>query len=124
VRVAGGWDEYVDAAVDAGRGAPRALTRSEIAAAYGTDSGPLLAEHADRAVFAGGTTTLDEADEFWRIVDEERRRLARENGFWRRVLATVSLRSFIRPLAPTKGRRERTAGRGQRGAAQRAHTTS
>lgn len=124
VRVAGGWDEYVDAAVDAGRGAPRALTRSEIAAAYGTDAGPLLAEQADRAVFAGGTTTLDEADEFWRIVDEERRRLARENGFWRRVLATVSLRSFIRPLAPTKGRRERTAGRGQRGAAQRARTTS
>jgi len=124
VRVAGGWDEYVDAAVDSGRGAPRALTRSEIAAMYETQAGPVLAEHADRAVFAGGTTTLDEADEFWRIVDEERRRLARENGFWRRVLATVSLRSFIRPLAPKKGRRQGPAGRGKRGAAQRARTTS
>lgn len=122
-RVAGGWDEYVDAALDAGRGAPRALTRSEIAAAYATDAGPALAEHADRAVFAGGTTTLDEADEFWRIVDEERRRLARENGFWRRVLATVSLRSFIRPPAPTKGRRQATAGRGRRDATERTRTT-
>ena len=30
-RIAGGWDEYVDAAVDAGREAPRTLTRSELA---------------------------------------------------------------------------------------------
>ncbi|QIG38602.1 transglutaminase domain-containing protein [Microbacterium sp. 4R-513] len=122
-RVAGGWDEYVDAAVDAGRGAPRALTRSEVASAYATDSGLVLAERADRAVFSGATTTLDEAEEFWRIVDEERRGLARGEGFWRRVLATVSLRSFIRPLAPMKGRRERTAERGKRRAVPRERTS-
>ncbi|TDN90603.1 transglutaminase domain-containing protein [Microbacterium sp. BK668] len=122
-RVAGGWDEYVDAAVDAGRAAPRALTRSEIATSYATGSGLALAEQADRAVFSGSTVTVDEAAAFWRIVDEERRRLARESGFWRGLRATVSLRSFIRPLAPKKGRRERTAGRGKRRAATRERTT-
>ena len=45
--------------------------------------------------------TADEADEFWRIVEAERRLLAREGGAWHRLRATVSLRSFVRHLAPS-----------------------
>lgn len=122
-RIAGGWDEFVDAAVDAGRGAPRALTRTEVAEHYGTEPGMLLAEHADRAVFSGLTATSDDAAEFWRIVDAERRRLAGEHGWWRRILATVSLRSFVRHVAPPTTRREHTAEREKRRTSQRAHTS-
>jgi hypothetical protein len=122
-RIAGGWDEYVDAAVDAGRGAPRAFTRAELAAEYDTASGPRLAEAADRAVFSHTVMTADEADEFWRIVESERRLLARGGGVWHRLRATVSLRSFVRHLAPTSGRRERTAEKEKRRIAQQAHTS-
>ena len=122
-RIAGGWDEYVDAAVDAGRGAPRASTRAELAAEYDTASGPRLAEAADRAVFSHTVMTADEADEFWRIVESERRLLARGGGVWHRLRATVSLRSFVRHLAPTSGRRERTAEKEKRRIAQQAHTS-
>lgn len=122
-RIAGGWDEYVDTAVDTGRPAPRALTRSELASTYATTSGLLLAQGADRAAFSGGTATLDEAEEFWRIVEDERRFFLTERGFWRRLVATVSLRSFVRPLAPITGRRERTAERGMRRSTRSARTT-
>ncbi|WP_345801518.1 transglutaminase-like domain-containing protein [Microbacterium sp. AZCO] len=122
-RIAGGWDEYVDAAIDAGRGAPKASTRAELAAGFGTASGAALAEGADRAVFSGGVATISEAEEFWRIVDTERRGLSAEAGFWRRLRAAVSLRSFMRHLAPTAGLRERTAERGKRRAARRERTS-
>lgn len=113
-RIAGGWDEYVDAAVDAGLTAPRAHTRRELATEWSTPSGGALADRADRAVFSPAAATLHDADEFWRIVDDERRALSSRRGFWRRLAATVSLRSFVRPLAPTTGRRERTAEGGPR----------
>jgi hypothetical protein len=122
-RIAGGWDEYVDAAVDAGRGAPHASTRAELATEYATASGTLLADAADRAVFSHTASTADEADEFWRIVEAERRLLAREGGAWQRLRATVSLRSFVRHLAPSPGRRERTAEKEKRRTAEQAHTS-
>ena len=122
-RIAGGWDEYVDAAVDAGRGAPRAFTRSELAAEYATASGVLLADGADRAVFSGADLSASEAAEFWRIVDAERRMLSRDGGVWRRIRATVSLRSFVRHVAPAASRRERTVEREKRRTASRAHTS-
>ncbi|WP_243075604.1 transglutaminase domain-containing protein [Microbacterium sp. SS28] len=120
-RIAGGWEEYVDAAVDAGRGAPRSLTRVELANQYASEPAGVLAEGADRAVFSGATTTVEAADEFWRIVDAERRALARDGGAWQRVRATVSLRSFVRHLAPA--RRERTVEKEKRRTDQRAHTS-
>ncbi len=113
-RIAGGWDEYVDAAVDAGRQAPQALTRSELAEAFATSSGARLAHGADHAVFSRDASSSDEAAEFWRIVEEERRLLRSERGFWRGLLTTVSLSSFFRHLRPATGRRERTAERGAR----------
>ena len=112
--IAGGWDEYVDAGVDAGRTVPRAPTRREVADAFATPSGARLADDADRAVFAGGAVTADEVAEFWSIVDAERRVLVRQRGFWRRVRAALSLRSFLRFLAP-RSPRTRSPHRDERG---------
>ena len=112
-RVASGWDEYVDAAVDAGRGAPASLTRSEFAAALDAPAGRALAATADRAVFSRSDLSEAEARAFWQGVDAERRRLRRERGFWRGLAATVSLRSFIRHLSPG-GDSPRTVERGKR----------
>ncbi|MEX0152099.1 DUF3488 and transglutaminase-like domain-containing protein [Microbacterium sp. LMI1-1-1.1] len=103
--IAGGWDEYVDAGVDAGRVVPRAPTRREVATAFATSSGERLAEDADRAVFSPATVTADEVERFWRIVEADRRELLRQRGFWRRLRAAVSLRSFVRLLAPRPSRR-------------------
>ena len=112
-RIAGGWDEYVDAAVDAGRDAAPDLTRSELAELFATPSGATLATDADRAVFSGAPLPAADATEFWHVVDRERRTLRAERGFWRGVAATVSLRSFVRHLAPS-GARSRFAERGKR----------
>ncbi|GAA3633497.1 transglutaminase-like domain-containing protein [Microbacterium awajiense] len=109
-RIAAGWDEYVDAAVDAGREVPTWSTRSELASTFATPRAGALALDADRAAFSGSAASDDDAAAFWRIVDEERRRFAAEDGGWRVILATVSLKSFIRHLAP----RSATAERGRR----------
>ncbi len=123
--IAGGWEEYVDAGVDSGRELPRSPTRRELAAALGTDGGSHLADEADRAVFSSRTVTADEAAAFWRIVDTERRTLARQRGGWRRLLAAVSLRSFLRFLAPrpTRRRPPHRDERGKRPARRRRDTT-
>ncbi|WP_292831655.1 transglutaminase-like domain-containing protein [Microbacterium sp.] len=94
-RVAGGWDEYLDAAVDAGHRVPAASTRTEIAALHGTRAAATLAASADEAVFSATTIDARDADDFWRIVDAERRALA--PGLWARVRAAVSLRSIVPP---------------------------
>ncbi|WP_426323880.1 transglutaminaseTgpA domain-containing protein [Microbacterium sp. E-13] len=113
-RIAGGWDEYVDAAVDAGRPASRSLTRTELAAAFATPAGAELARDADRAVFSAARLTDEEAVRYWAAVDAERRALRIGSGFWRGALATVSLRSLFRPTASEPGRRTRYAERGRR----------
>ena len=107
-RIAGGWEEYVDAAADAGRPAPGHLTRTEAAGILATPAGTVLAEAADEAVFSRGGITPAEADEFWRIVEAERHGMA--TGFWRRWRAAVSLRSFAR----LGGTRAHTTERGSR----------
>lgn len=113
-RISGAWDEYVDAAVDTGREAPRTLTRTELAASFDTPAGLDLAREADRAVFSHTEVAADEAREYWSAVDAERRALRRERGVWRGLITTVSLRSLLRPLAPEPGARTRTAERGRR----------
>ncbi|GAA1697918.1 hypothetical protein GCM10009808_14200 [Microbacterium sediminicola] len=95
-RVAGGWDEWVDAAADHGAEVPSNLTRSSFAAAIGHPAGATLAAAADRASFAPSPPTDGEAARFWDLVDEER-------GQWRagltrrqRLAAALSLRSLRR----------------------------
>jgi hypothetical protein len=111
--IAGGWDEYVDAAVDAGRTAPSPLTRSELAERFDTAAGGRLAADADRAVFSESAVSAADAAAFWDAVARERRALVRGRGLWRGIRATVSLRSFVRHLSPP-GAGARFAERGKR----------
>jgi Transglutaminase-like superfamily/TgpA N-terminal domain len=101
-RIAGGWEEYVDAAVDARRDPAGSLTRSELAALYLTPAGDELAEAADRATFSNEPVTSKDAESYWRTVDAERSSVVAGLGIWRRFAATVSLRSFVRHLAPSR----------------------
>ncbi|WP_243222816.1 DUF3488 and transglutaminase-like domain-containing protein [Microbacterium proteolyticum] len=112
--IAGGWDEYVDSALDSRRTLPRAPTRREVADVLATPGGIRLADDADRAVFSPGAVTADEAAAFWRIVDEERRALRSRQSMWQRVRSAVSLRSFLGFLAPGR-RRRRPPHRDERG---------
>ena len=56
-RIIGGWDEYVDAAVDHGLLVPRAETREELAALTARPAATGLAVAADRAVFSQDALT-------------------------------------------------------------------
>lgn len=110
-RIAGGWEEYLDAAADAGRRPALVGTRTEIAASLDAEAAGLLARSADEAVFSGDPATDADAVEFWRVVDAER------DGFsptrWQKLRAAVSLRSFVpgdlrrSPFRPERGRRAR-----------------
>ncbi len=98
-RFTGGWDEYVDTAVDHGYPAPAHLTRQELARLFAGDAeeaaGTRLATWADRSVFDVVPPTAAENEEFWRIVAAERARFAAEKGFWARLRARLSLRSLL-----------------------------
>lgn len=98
-RFTGGWQEYVDTAVDHGYPAPRSHTRQELAALYAADGageGVRLATWADRSVFDVAPPSDAETEEFWRIVQAERARFAAQKGFWARLGARLSLRSLMR----------------------------
>lgn len=96
-RIAGGWEEFLDAATDAGQGVPReaalAATRSEIAASMAVAEAVPLARSADLAVFSDREVTATEAEEYWHAVETQRRAFA--PTLWQRVRAALSLRSFV-----------------------------
>lgn len=93
-RIVGGWDEYVDAALDYGKPIPSSETRTEVAGLYGTPRALQLAAIADAAVFDADVPDDGTAEAFWAIVEAERRSLAVGLSRWQRLRATVSLRSF------------------------------
>ncbi|MDD7946021.1 transglutaminase domain-containing protein [Microbacterium sp. NE2HP2] len=106
-RFTGGWQEFVDSAVDHGLPGPGSRTRHELVTAYGGSAGAAeLATLADRSVFDVAPPDEDDADRFWRIVESERSRLDEGLSFWARLRARVSLRSLMR--------RERRISRAQR----------
>ena len=106
-RIVGGWDEYVDAALDHGRAAPGSETRVELAKSYQSPQGVVLATIADRAVFGALDPDENESEIFWRIVEDERRQFSAGMSRWQRWKAAVSLRSFTRYLGAriAKGKR-------------------
>ncbi|MBV0894034.1 transglutaminase domain-containing protein [Microbacterium sp. NC79] len=114
-RMIGGWEEYVDAAVDAGLVSPTTHTRQELAEEYQTPAGVLLAAQADHAQFSNAVISENESNEFWEIVAAERRALTQDLGWWRRVRAALSLKSFVRQLGtPVRLARSRSVERGKR----------
>ncbi|TFC31804.1 transglutaminase domain-containing protein [Cryobacterium sp. TMT1-3] len=95
-RFAGGWDEYVDAAVDRGLADQGSMTRVEIASQYGSVGGTVLAHLADRAVFGPVPPGTGDSDAFWALVTAERAGLAASGTRRDRWRAALSLRSFAR----------------------------
>ncbi|AMB57649.1 transglutaminase-like domain-containing protein [Microterricola viridarii] len=105
-RIAGGWDDYVDTAVDLGLPAPGTDTRTELAARYDSPNGHTIAVLADEAVFGPVDPGRAEGDAFWAAVDTERALLSSEFSRWQRLRARLSLRSFsqrLRAKAPRNG---------------------
>ena len=124
-QIAGGWDEYVDTAVDHGLAAPAHLTRTELAALHGSDGGGVLATLADQAVFGPRAPVHAEIAEFWALVDSERAALGQDATRRKRLQAALSLRSFARALGEQQvprfsygwgSRRKRRSKRGNGGA--------
>lgn len=93
-RVRGGWDEYVDAAVDAGLPRPGIRTRTEVAREYAGVGSDQLARWADEATFSDRPPSDAVAAEVWQLVERERRAL--RPGVWRRLGSALSWRSFAR----------------------------
>ena len=106
-RVTGGWEEYVDAAVDVGLAAPATHTRQELARLHhdadAASRATLLATWADRSVFDAGRPSPRDSERFWEIVESERSRLLSSRGWWPRLQARLSLRSLLRRRARTRG---------------------
>lgn len=109
-RIAGGWEDYVDTAVDYGLPRPGTRTRIELAARYESPNGHMLAVLADEAVFGPVEPSTAESDSFWAVVDAERALLAKEFTWWQRLRARLSLRSFTRVMSTTARRVDRFAG--------------
>ncbi|MCY7403603.1 MAG: transglutaminase-like domain-containing protein [Cryobacterium sp.] len=95
-RFAGGWDEYIDTAVDRGLADQGSMTRVEIASHYQSVGGTQLATLADRAVFGPNPPQAAESDTFWALVTAERAVLAASGTRRERLCAAISLRSFSR----------------------------
>ena len=115
-QISGGWDEFVDRAVDLGAEVPAKGTRragasmvdSYFAGAQSpaeTDAGQTvavspgavaLAERADAEVFGPGDPSDEAVDAFWQDVDAASSALASRQSTWRRLRAKVSPRSLRR----------------------------
>ncbi|MEJ1156562.1 transglutaminaseTgpA domain-containing protein [Microbacterium marmarense] len=113
-RVAGAWEEYVDAAVDARFEAPARLTRRELAVAFGAPEAVCIADAADRAVFSGTAVTDSDVEAVWSQVARQSAALRADLSAVRRLAASVSLRSFIRRLDPNRGARSPNVQKGRR----------
>lgn len=93
-RIVGGWDEYLDAALDHGYPKPTSETRTQIAGTYRTPHGIALAVMTDRAVFGPVDPGSDEGERFWQILEGERLAFARGMSRWQRWRAAFSVRSI------------------------------
>ena len=93
-RIAGGWDEFEDAALDHGFTPGPSPTRIEVAQVVGGVQPLVLAAVADRAVFSPGDPDDEQADQLWRSVDELRYSLDADRTTWERIKSLVSLRSL------------------------------
>ncbi|MPV49775.1 MULTISPECIES: transglutaminase family protein [unclassified Pseudactinotalea] len=96
-RLAGGWLELSDQALDLGLVAPPGLTRSEASAVLAREFGvstTLLAQRADAGVFAPEEPAEREILAFWEEVTQTRGSLRRARTLRRRFRAAISLRSL------------------------------
>jgi hypothetical protein len=110
-RFVGGWAEVLDLVRDLGGDVPEGLPRTEQARRLGASLD--LARTADTHVFARDVPTAEAATAFWQGVDAERRRLARDAGVVRRVVALWAPASLLLSLRTGARRWRRAARRGR-----------
>jgi hypothetical protein len=107
VRIAGGWDEVVDRALDRGVDVGVNSTRTEAAGELGGGAVTVLARGADAAVFGARQPTEHEAADYWAAVGDATQEGHRSIGPWRRLRAAVSTRSIKARRAEERARRTR-----------------
>jgi len=104
-RIAGGWREFADTALDYGYAPAPGVTRVEFAETVGGMRPLVLASRADKAVFGPAAPEPEEAEAVWRDVHGLRASLGENRTRWQRLRAAVSLRS----LGGYRGRRGQRA---------------
>lgn len=98
-RLAGGWSEVVDTAIDYGVPVPRGTTRREVASvvqgAFPASRAVAIGDYVDAGVFGPGSPNPHEVDAFWRDVEVGVQDM--QNGLpWRqRIMGRLSIRSFL-----------------------------
>jgi hypothetical protein len=93
LRIAGGWLELIDHAVDHGRPMPASATRRE-AGAFVSPGAVALAYRADAAVWGGGEPTDAEVEKYWADIVSALKEMNSSAGLSGRVQAMLSLRSY------------------------------
>jgi hypothetical protein len=94
-RIANGWNEVTDFALDMGKPVPHSTTRREAAAFIG-DSTTTLADRTDAAVWGGRELTEDQVNSYWDELSATLGSMKGQLGFVDRVKATISLQSLKR----------------------------
>ena len=95
-RLVGGWDEFVDRAVDHGAPYPRNETRHEYAQLVRGDTltATELALRADRASFSAAPVTDTDSDAYWQLVQSAHDSMQQSASRWSRIRSRLSLRSL------------------------------
>jgi hypothetical protein len=106
VSLVGAWEELVDSYVDLGIEVPRGLTRAETADVLGRPVAATIAATVDEAVFGEARPSAQTSESTWRLLDAERRAVAKELPWRRRARARLSASSLRRAgRAPARGQR-------------------
>lgn len=92
-RIANGWREVTDLALDMGRPVPATTTRREAAAFVGASTAP-LAQRADAAVWSADEPTDADVEAYWTELSDTLRSMRSELGVVDKVRTAVSLRSL------------------------------
>lgn len=99
-RLAGGWHEVVDHAVDLGLPVPAGVTRREVAAVvedrYPRSRATEIGEFVDEGVFGPGDPAKEDVDAFWLDVERSVQGMRAEAKPMERLKGRLSLRSFGR----------------------------
>jgi hypothetical protein len=104
-RIAGGWQELVDAGLDYGYDMPATATRLEAARVVGAVDLAALARRADAAVFADDRVEGRHADAYWADVAVLRAVWATSYTRWQRIRAAARIRSLsVRRRASDRAR--------------------
>lgn len=102
-RVASGWREFADTAVDFGYEIPARATRSELASVVGGLDSHVLASIVNRSLYAPQGPSTEDADLVWSSVENLTQRMKAVRSLRQRLRAAISLRSFGRYAVRRKG---------------------